>query len=97
MEFEKFKAALVEREIESDVFEQLRREYLPISKKARLMEFKIVMRDSSRRSPQSSASPSLQACSNLVSPAWPGRGVVLMIADAVFIAAAFHTVRIRYR
>jgi hypothetical protein len=34
MEFEKFKAALVEREIESDVFERLRLEYVAHKKES---------------------------------------------------------------
>src|SRR5262245_11109149 len=98
MQFEKFKAALVERELENDVFEQLRREYVAhIRKKARLMEFKIVMRDIIE------TLASIFCIAVFASLLEPGQsrlaraGIVLMIADAVFIVAAFHTVRIRYR
>jgi hypothetical protein len=98
MEFERFKAALEEGELESDVYERLRWEYVAhIRKKARLMEFKIVMRDIIE------TLASIFCIAVFASLLEPGQsnlaraGVVLMIADAVFIVAAFHTVRIRYR
>jgi len=98
MDFEEFKAALVKRELESDVFERVRLEYVAhIRKKARLMESKIVMRDIIE------TLASIFCIAVFASLLEPGQsrlaraGIILMIADAVFIVAVFHTVRIRYR
>ena len=98
MDFEEFKAALVKRELESDVFERLRLgDVVHIRKKARVMESKIVIRDIIE------TLTSLFCIAVFASLLEPGQsrlaraGIVLMIADAVLIVAVFHTVRIRYR
>jgi hypothetical protein len=98
MDFEEFKAALDKRQLESDVFERLRLEYVAhIRKKARMMESKIVIRDIIETLASLFC---IAVFANLLEPGQSRlarAGIVLMIADAIFIVAVFHMVRIRYR